>query len=56
MAMKFSARITHLIGFIMPATDCRYSIPILRYDPLCSLCPHSLFHGPGHILQYVLGL
>ena len=32
MAMQFSALSTHLIGFMMQVTKCKYSFPELRYD------------------------
>ena len=45
MAMKGSACIMHLIGFIMQVVEYRYSTSVLRCDLLCtgcSLCPHAL--------------
>ena len=32
MAMKFLAISKHLIGFMMQVSECKYSVPILRYD------------------------
>jgi len=45
MAMKFTTRIKHLMGFIVQVTDQKYSVAVLRNDLLCkySLCPHALF-------------
>ena len=46
MTMEFSALNQQLIGFMMKFTECKYSVPVLRYDLYvmgCSLCPHALF-------------
>ena len=43
MVMQFSALNKNFIGFIMQFTECKQSVPVLRYDLWCSLCPHALF-------------
>ena len=35
IAMQFSILSKHLIGFTMPVAECKYSVPVLRYDLLC---------------------
>ena len=60
MALQVSAPNKHLIGIMMQVTECKYTIPVLRYDRDmtcrvmgCSLCPHALFsQAQSHIAHH----
>ena len=54
MAMKLLAVGTHLIGFTMQVTECKYSFPLLRYVMGHSLCPHALFSQARSHTYYAL--